>query len=243
MNIIQMFSRLSSRYDFLNRIFSFGMDYFWRKAVVQELVLFPQDKVHMSLDLATGSGELAFMLADCSKVEKVIGIDLSQQMIEVANHKRLRKLMKLHLPQLQVHSNLPTFEVGDAVNIPFAGSSFDLVTIAFGIRNFCDVKRSLIGIERILKKGGYLIILEFSLQGTDNQFLKSIYWFYLWKIMPLIGGIIAREKDAYKYLAQTIERFPGGENFSTLVSGCGLQRVKIRKFFAVPVYLYIFRKH
>lgn len=210
-NVFRMFDRIASRYDLLNRLLSFRQDVIWRNKVV---ALLPQKENLSVLDLATGTGDLILTIAEKSSHFKFgVGLDMAGEMLKYAVIKTDEKML----------SDSISYVRGDAVNIPFDSESFDSVTIAFGIRNVIDVSKSLEEMFRILNKNGKALILEFSL--PQNKLVKSAYLFYFRHILPFIGGIISGDSYAYKYLNQTVETFPYGKEFCTLMEKAGFSTV------------------
>ena len=205
----QMFDAISSKYDLLNHLLSFGIDILWRRELAEHLVKKEKIKV---LDLATGTGDV--LITFCEKnlyVESAVGIDMSKEMLKVGQK-------KLFLNNL---AKKITLQHGDANHIPFENGTFDNVSIAFGIRNVEDPSVVLKEMQRTLKKGGKVLILEFSL--PKNGLIRALHLFYLRTIVPCIGGLIAGHYQAYKYLNQTIEQFPYGDDFLALMDGAGLK--------------------
>ena len=210
----KMFDRISARYDLLNRLLSFGQDVYWRKQVARYL---PDKKDLIILDLATGTADqLLFLYKQTDKIRKGIGIDPAVDMLARGRDKIRQK-------------NLETlFELkeGMAENIPFSDNSFDALTISFGIRNVEDIRQSLSEMYRVLKQGGRVLILEFSL--PENRFLRQIYLFYFRHLLPRLGGLISGDACAYRYLNETVETFPYGSEFSAMLAEQGFQNVACR---------------
>ena len=209
----QMFDRIAGRYDLLNHILSFGQDIRWRKKVANIL---PERTNQSILDLATGTGDQLFYLLQCSKrIAYATGTDLATEMLA-------RGREKIRQRQLQ---DVISLQEGDAENIRYDDKSFDALTITFGIRNVTDVNKSLAEMYRVLKPGGRVIILEFSL--PKNIIIKKLYLLYFRHILPFIGGLISGDRYAYRYLNQTVETFPYGETFCNLISLQGFKKVKM----------------
>ncbi len=207
-----MFDHIATRYDLLNRLLSLRQDVRWRKKLSG---LLPDRSSLSILDLATGTADVLLSLfAHSRNVRTGIGLDMAAKMMNIGRRKIGEKNLdsSIHL--------IP----GDAVHIPFVSASFDVITMAFGIRNVQDVPSALKEMNRILKPGGRLLILEFSL--PQNRFLYSIYLFYFRKILPRIGGLISGDRNAYLYLNKTVETFPYGKNFCTLMTDAGFQNVQ-----------------
>ena len=207
----RIFDDIADTYDGLNRLLSMGIDIHWRNQMLKHL---PQGKVK-ALDLATGTGDVALTLVKSSQVESVKGLDMSQNMVALGKRKVVKKKLD-HKIQLQV---------GDGVHIPEKDNAYDLVTISFGIRNFPDVPTSLKNCLRVLRPGGKLMIMEFSL--PKNRFFRWLYFLYFRHILPLIGNIISGHKDAYTYLNESVEDFPYGEEFAGLIRDAGFKDIKL----------------
>ena len=187
--VTKLFNDIAKTYDFLNHLFSFGIDYYWRIRLINKANL---NQENHALDIATGTGDVAFKLA--SKCDKVVGLDIAENMIEIAKIKQSKKEIK----------NID-FIVGDAETLPFDDESFDIITIAYGFRNISDQPKALKEFNRVLKNGGRLLILEFS--NPRSRIIKFLYRLYSVKIMPRIASLFT-EKYAYEYLPESIEMFP-----------------------------------
>ncbi len=210
----EMFNRISPRYDFLNRLLSLGLDRVWRKQFTK---LLPYRSNLKILDLATGTGDvLLTMVKENSLIQKAYGIDLAQKMLEIGR----KKIEKQGLAEkIELHH-------ADAQHIPFPENTFDVVTMAFGIRNMPSTPDVLKEIYRVLQSGGESLILEFSL--PTNRFLRFLHLFYLRTIVPVIGGIFSGNREAYRYLNQTIEAYPYGKKFCQLLSQQGFIQIKAK---------------
>ncbi len=207
----QMFDRISHRYDLLNRMLSFGQDIKWRKKVATLLKDTPDQHL---LDLATGTGDLLISLCKNSKlIVAAVGLDMSGNMLKIGQ----KKLIKENLGQLA------SMVRGNAEMLPFQDNSYDIITISFGIRNVTDVNKSLKEMYRVLKPGGRVLILEFSL--PENSFVRNSYLFYFRYVLPFVGSIISGDSYAYKYLNKTVETFPFGEKFCNLMRNVGFEKV------------------
>ena len=192
-----MFDNIASSYDFLNHFFSFGIDHLWRRKVVK--LLKPLNPASI-LDIATGTGDLAIREVKLNP-EKIIGIDISKNMLKIGKAKVLAANL----------DHIISFKQADSAEIPFDESTFDAATVAFGVRNFEDLDKSLAEIFRVLTKNGQLAILEFSM--PEKFPFKQLYKFYLTKIIPLVGKVISKDVSAYSYLSVSISAFPSGEKF------------------------------
>jgi demethylmenaquinone methyltransferase/2-methoxy-6-polyprenyl-1,4-benzoquinol methylase len=204
--VAEMFNKIASRYDFLNHFLSGGVDRYWRKKAIRELEVLNPKTV---LDVATGTGDLPIMMATRLKAEKITGIDISEGMLELGKQK-IAKLRLNHLISLQE---------GDSEAINFPGSSFEAVTVAFGVRNFQNLEKGLEEMRRVLKPGGKLMVLEFSKPGK-GPFLP-LYKVYLRYIAPRIGKIVSGNPDAYQYLNDSVNAFPEGEVFTGILKKTG----------------------
>ncbi|MCK5823980.1 MAG: bifunctional demethylmenaquinone methyltransferase/2-methoxy-6-polyprenyl-1,4-benzoquinol methylase UbiE [Ichthyobacteriaceae bacterium] len=199
--VAEMFDNISGNYDFLNHFLSMGIDIIWRKKVVK---LIKQTGAQKILDIATGTGDLAIAMAEL-KPEKIVGLDLSNGMLEVGKAKIKEKKLDGLIDMIQ----------GDSENMPFDDNTFDAITISFGIRNFENLSKCLVEINRVLKPGGDLVILELS-QPTKNP-MKSLYQFYSTKILPMLGKLISSDSSAYTYLPESVAAFPYGDEFLSIL--------------------------
>ncbi|WGH27290.1 MAG: bifunctional demethylmenaquinone methyltransferase/2-methoxy-6-polyprenyl-1,4-benzoquinol methylase UbiE [Candidatus Bostrichicola ureolyticus] len=204
--IEHMFNCISHKYDIINRIISFRMDILWRKQVVNIAQKFYHKKI---LDVATGTGDLAIMLAKYLPSANIVGIDISDEMLKICIKKIFNKGFQNRIKVFKGNSN----------NIVFNNESFDIITIAFGIRNLYYPDQSLKEMFRVLKHGGKLIILEFSRpKNSIIRFLYELYFYYI----KCIGNIISNNKLAYKYLYKSIKYFAyNGGYMEKLLSNCG----------------------
>ncbi len=210
----KIFDEIAGTYDFLNHFLSFGIDIYWRQKFLKQL---PASKEIIALDLATGTGDVPLVLVKDKRVQKVTGLDLSKGMLAVGK----KKIEKAGL------SNKISFHHGDGVKIPSADNSFDLVTISFGIRNFEDPQQSIHDIYRVLKPGGRLLIMELSV--PSNRFMKMLYLFFFRKVLPIIGNLVSKHKDAYSYLNQSVEDFPCGNEFKSLLDNAGFKNTNYKE--------------
>lgn len=201
----QMFNSIAGSYDFLNHFLSFGIDYSWRRKLVRELL--KKHPAHV-IDIATGTADLAILAVE-KGVSNVTGIDLSEGMVSVG-------LQKVADQKLTDSIDLI---VSDAEKMPFPDATFDAAMVAFGIRNFEDLDKSLSEIQRIIKNGSSVFILEFS-QPTKFPF-RQLYRFYSFKILPLFGRIISKDSRAYSYLPESINEFPYGKDMLIVLENNG----------------------
>lgn len=207
----EMFSGISKKYDFLNHFLSFGIDYYWRYRLAKKVKILNPCSL---MDLATGSGDVAFKLSDTlNKDCKITAIDFCKAMLDEAVYKQIKS---------KKYSNI-SFIYGDAMNLAFEANSFDIVTVAFGVRNFENRNKGLREILRILKPQGSLFVLEFS---QPDIWVRPFYFLYLKYILPCVAGIISKDKNAYQYLAGTIESFPSKELLKSQMLEAGYSEVK-----------------
>ncbi len=193
-----MFDKIAFRYDFLNRFLSAGIDVGWRKKAIRQLVSANPKNI---LDVATGTGDFALTCYEILKPEKIIGIDISEGMLDIGR----KKIEKAGLQQKIELLN------GDSEAILFDDNTFDAVTVAFGVRNFENLEKGLAEIRRVLKPGGKLVVLEFT--KPSLPVIKQLYNFYMNTITPKIGKIIAKNNEAYQYLNDSVLQFPEKESF------------------------------
>lgn len=210
--ICHMFDRIAPTYDGVNRILSMRQDLRWRRVVANAL---PQHRDIRILDLATGTADL--LIDMCERTPRIVeayGVDIAEKMLEIGQRKiaAIRSNAKIHLLQ------------ASAARLPFEEHYFDVVSIAFGIRNFTEIEKSLQEIKRILKPGGELFILEFSL--PSNLLVRQAYLFYFRNILPLLGGYLSRDKAAYSYLNKTVENFPYSKAFLEILRNQGFVELK-----------------
>ena len=207
--IAQMFDTISGNYDGLNRVISFGIDVQWRKKV---LALVSQKNPKTVLDIATGTGDLAILFAKTSATE-IIGLDISQGMLDIGKKKIEAQKLDTKIQMV----------LGDGENIPYADNYFDVITVAYGVRNFEHLEKGLSEILRTLKPGGQFIILETSVP-TKFPF-KQGYYVYTNFIMPTIGKLFSNDKKAYAYLSNSAQNFPFGEVLNNILRKIGFIEV------------------
>ena len=205
-----MFAEIAPRYDFVNRMLSGGIDTWWRRITVKRA---PPPSEGSILDVCTGTGDLALTYAvKAASQVHVVGSDFCKPMLD----RGIEKSAARNVPVEWIEA--------DAMNLPFPDSSFDLVTVAFGLRNIAETDRGLAEMARVCKRGGRLAILEFSL--PKNWFIRKSYLWYFRNVLPRIGNTIAHNhSDAYTYLNQSVEEFPSGEALASLIKKAGFARV------------------
>jgi len=205
--VTEMFDGISSHYDFLNHLLSFGIDRRWRRKTSERVAKRHPLKI---LDVATGTADLAIRMAKDMSDSVILGIDLSKKMLELGEE----KIQKKNLTR-QIH-----LQAASALAIPFPDNSFDAVTVAFGVRNFSDLKAGLREMVRVCRDDGMIAILEFSY--PTNGLVKRLYRWYSRRCIPRIGRKIAKHPTAYSYLPSSVEAFPSGEAFETILKEVGL---------------------
>lgn len=205
-----MFDNISGDYDGLNRVISFGIDIKWRKKVVKLVKATNPESI---LDIATGTGDLAINLAE-TNASKIVGLDISSGMLEIGKEKVNKKGL----------ANKIDMVLGDSENMPFEDNTFDAITVAFGVRNFENLENGLREILRVLKPKGTFVILETSVP-TKTPY-KQGYNFYSKNILPLIGKIFSKDRNAYKYLSESASVFPYGEALNNILRNIGFINVE-----------------
>jgi demethylmenaquinone methyltransferase / 2-methoxy-6-polyprenyl-1,4-benzoquinol methylase len=211
-NVWVMFDRIAHRYDLLNRLLSLRQDVAWRK----KLSFYLPDRNNLSiLDVATGTADVLISLFKKSdKIDSAVGIDMAERMLDVGR-------LKVEEHNL---TNQIILQSGNATNLPFAEASFDVATIAFGIRNVDNLELGIQNLYKVLKENGRVLILEFSL--PEKFIFKKFYLFYFRYILPKIGSLLSGDAYAYNYLNQSVETFPYGEEFCRILRGNGFKDVK-----------------
>ncbi|MDA9554757.1 bifunctional demethylmenaquinone methyltransferase/2-methoxy-6-polyprenyl-1,4-benzoquinol methylase UbiE [Pelobium sp.] len=211
--VATMFNNISKTYDFLNHFLSLGIDIIWRKKAIKEL---EKDQPQMILDVATGTGDFAFEAIEKLKPKKVIGVDISRGMLDIADEKIIKR------------NKSEVFEVrlGDSEKLLFDDATFDAVTVAYGVRNFENLEKGIADMLRVLKPGGKAVILEFSKPKTFP--IKQLYSFYFHYITPTIGKIFSKDASAYSYLPESVNAFPDGSRFTDLMDKVGYKNTKCK---------------
>ncbi len=193
-----MFDKIAFRYDFLNRFLSAGIDVGWRRKAIRQLISSEPKNI---LDVATGTGDFALACYEILKPEKITGIDISEGMLDIGRNKIEKAGLQNKIELLN----------GDSEAILFEDNAFDAVTVAFGVRNFENLEKGLSEIKRVLKPGGKLIVLECTKPSVPV--IKELYNFYMKRVTPKIGKIIAKNNEAYQYLNDSVLQFPEKESF------------------------------
>jgi demethylmenaquinone methyltransferase/2-methoxy-6-polyprenyl-1,4-benzoquinol methylase len=207
----KMFNSIAWRYDFLNHFLSFGTDRFWRRRAIR--IISKHTSHSLILDVATGTGDLAIASLKLNPV-KVIGIDISEKMLDIGREKLKKKGLVGKIDLLK----------GDSEQIEFSDNSFDVAMVAFGVRNFSDPLKGLSEMCRITRKGGLIMVLEFSKPSSFP--FKQFYNFYFLNILPLFGRLFSKDKSAYQYLPESVMAFPDNEAFMKLLGEAGFMGAK-----------------
>lgn len=224
--VADMFNNIAGKYDFLNHFLSLGIDKGWRKKAIAAI-----GTVHPKtiLDVATGTGDLAIAALELNP-EKIVGIDIAQQMLDVGT----RKIAEMNL------SDKISLQAGDSEHIQFDDNSFDAITCAYGVRNFENLEAGLKEMFRVLRPGGKVAILEFS---HPKKFpMKQLYRFYFRYILPSIGKLVSKHSTAYTYLPESVKAFPEGAVFCEILKKCGFNNTKARPLTFGITTLYVASK-
>ena len=204
----EMFSGIAKRYDLLNHLLSGNVDKRWRRIVATKV----REKLPSSssriLDVACGTGDLSLTLFEITGA-RVVGTDFCRPMLEIAAGKTPK--------------GLPLIE-GDALALPFRDGTFEVVTIAFGLRNLASIDSGLAELRRVLKPGGWVAVLEFS--RPANAVLRPLFGLYFTKVLPLLGGLISGSHGAYSYLPASVQKFPDQKQLSLLMQRAGFEQVE-----------------
>jgi demethylmenaquinone methyltransferase/2-methoxy-6-polyprenyl-1,4-benzoquinol methylase len=209
-----MFNNIAGKYDFLNHFLSLGIDHLWRRSLVKMMKKQIPTQV---LDIATGTGDLAVAVAKAFPNAKVIGADISENMLEIGKQKMVKKKL----------NDRVLMEMGDSENLKYEDGYFDAVTVAFGVRNYEDLPKGLNEMFRVTKKGGRVYILEFSKPSAFP--FKQIYNFYFLRVLPLFGKTVSKDHHAYTYLPESVQQFPDGHDFLNYLEDSGYQDVSQKR--------------
>lgn len=210
----QMFDNIAPNYDRLNHIMSLNIDRMWRRRVMR---IVRRSKANKIMDIATGTGDLAIAMAKRMERAEILGIDLSEEMLAVARSKVKRLGLEQRITLLK----------GDAESLTMvADGVMDVATVAFGVRNFENLEGGLAEIYRTLKAGGKLVVLEFSI--PRNRLVRWVYAQYSHRLIPRIGALISKDREAYTYLPESVDEFPSPERFTDMLLGVGFKEVRRR---------------
>jgi demethylmenaquinone methyltransferase/2-methoxy-6-polyprenyl-1,4-benzoquinol methylase len=215
-SVRDLFSAIAGRYQLVNHLLSGGLDFYWRSVAVR---LVKAWNPALALDVATGSGDLALAIGKGCPKTRVVGADFCRPMLDVAHRKGLAELVE-----------------ADGMKLPFPDATFDVVTAAFGLRNMASWKMGLNEMGRVLKPGGHLLILDFSLPTLP--FIRPLYRAYLHHVLPIVAGIATGRKDAYEYLGGSIEQFPSGKMMNSLIDSCAFRDSKAHPLTLGTVSIY-----
>jgi demethylmenaquinone methyltransferase / 2-methoxy-6-polyprenyl-1,4-benzoquinol methylase len=224
--VASMFNNISHKYDLLNHLLSAGIDITWRKKAIGML---KKEHPKLILDIATGTGDFAIEALSL-KPEKVIGVDISEGMLKVGKDKITKAGLSSQIELM----------AGDSENLQFSSNNFDAVIVAFGVRNFEDLERGLQEMHRVLKKGGTVVILEFS--KPEKFPVKNFYNFYFRFILPLVGKLVSKDKAAYTYLPESVQNFPYGKEFLKILEKTGFHSSQCIKLTFGISSIYIAKK-
>lgn len=213
----EIFSNVARKYDLMNDLMSVGIHRIWKKKMIEEINLTSGSKI---IDLAGGTGDIAFRIARMAKKKNVKCeidvVDINQEMLDVGKARAI---------DLNLFSNIK-FTCCDGENLCFPDNSFDFFTISFGIRNFTNIDKALLEANRVLKKGGKFICLEFS--KVNDYFLQKIYDTYSFNVIPKIGELVLNDKDSYRYLVESIRKFPSQDEFKNMLDAAGFKNTSYK---------------
>jgi len=216
-----MFGSIARRYDLANHLLSCGCDFIWRERAAQIVAGWNPNTI---VDLAAGTGDLTLALEKRLPESEIVAADFSEEMLAVARAKGVGRAVS-----------------ADALALPFAERSFDCLTIAFGLRNITDGSAALREMARVLTANGNLLVMEFSL--PQMSILRSVYRFYLHRLLPIFGSFLTRKKTAYDYLGDSIEQFPGGEELLRLIEANGFRNAAAEPLTGGIVTIYTAKKN
>jgi demethylmenaquinone methyltransferase/2-methoxy-6-polyprenyl-1,4-benzoquinol methylase len=219
----KLFSRIAKRYDFLNHLLSFNIDQTWRKRLVESADPKPGDRI---LDVCTGTGDIAIRFAQNDRVGQIVGIDLTDEMLQIARHKLKGSRNGRRIKLLR----------GNGLKLPFPDGCFDIVTIGFGLRNLGHHQKGISEMGRVLRNGGRLLILEFS--PPEKNLFGKVYDQYLNTVIRAVGSIVSGSADAYRHLSTSIDNFPKPERILELMQAAGLQELYPERLTGGIAYIY-----
>lgn len=213
--IRRMFDKIAPSYDRLNHALSLGIDRRWRRTAVDAL---GKHKPQQILDIATGTGDFALLLAKRIKPQHIVGADISEGMMAVGREKVKEEGLQ----------NVISFQHEDCMQLSFPDGSFDAVTSSYGVRNFQNLDKGLQEMQRVLRPGGHLLIVE--LTPPPRFPMKQLFWLYAHVVMPLLGRLISHDDSAYTYLPASMEAFPQPEQMEGILRKAGFAEVQWRRF-------------
>jgi demethylmenaquinone methyltransferase/2-methoxy-6-polyprenyl-1,4-benzoquinol methylase len=206
-----LFATIADRYDLITVVLSYGRDRRWKRRLVELAAPSPDAR---ALDLATGTGDIAFAVG--ARAARVVGLDVTKRMIEIARDKSRGKSASL--------ASAPTFLVGDMVSLPFATASFDLVTTGYGLRNVPDLTAAIDEMARVLRPGGQALSLDFD--RPSNTVIRTVYLWYLAIVGGALGWMLHRDPDTYRYIPASIRDYPGAAGVAEIMRARGFSRVR-----------------
>ncbi len=224
-NIGSLFNRIAHSYDTVNHVLSLNIDKCWRRKTVKML-----PRCERVLDVAIGTADLAIEILKRGKATHVTGLDLSTEMMRIGAEKATKQGMGEQI----------TFVEGSALEMPFEDGQFDAITCGFGVRNFSDLSKGLQEMHRVLRPNGTALILEFSY--PTNPVIRWAYNFYFSRLMPVIGGLISKDKHAYRYFYQSVKNFVWGEEMVAQLHAAGFTEVSAQPLTFGIAHLYIAKK-
>jgi len=225
--VAAMFNSIAPKYDFLNHFLSLGIDRIWRRKLVNRIL---KDSPEMVLDVATGTADLAIVLAKRNSRVRITGIDISDAMIAIGENK---------VKSAMLHNRID-LKVASALKIPFPDNHFDAAMVAFGVRNFENLAQGLKEIYRVLMPNSVFAVLEFSMPKTWP--FNLIYRFYFKTFLPWIGGLVSGNRQAYSYLPDSVVEFPQGQDFVDILKSIGFDKVDIKTQTFGVATIYIAKK-
>ena len=208
--VSKMFDNIAKHYDFLNHFLSLGIDKIWRRKMIAELVEVQPKRI---LDVATGTADVAINTIKQLKIKdlKIVGVDISNEMLNVGRKKLVTEGV----------NDVIELKLGDSENLPFDGNNFDAVTVAYGVRNFENLERGLAEMHRVLRANGKIVVLEFSRPRIFP--FRQLFNFYFKNILPTIGKLTSKDARAYSYLYESVQAFPDGDDFLTVLNKVGFK--------------------
>ncbi|MBQ3744796.1 MAG: bifunctional demethylmenaquinone methyltransferase/2-methoxy-6-polyprenyl-1,4-benzoquinol methylase UbiE [Prevotella sp.] len=210
----EMFDNIAPSYDKLNHRLSWNIDKGWRRKAIRQLAPF---KPQTLLDIATGTGDFAILAAEMLRPQKLVGADISEGMMEIGRKKVREKGLQ----------DIISFDKEDCLHLSYQDETFDAVTAAFGIRNFADLDSGLQEMQRVLRKGGHLSIVE--LTSPVSFPMKQLFHVYSHTVLPVYGRLISKDTSAYSYLTKTIEAFPQGEQMVEILHKAGFSEASFKR--------------
>lgn len=220
----EMFDSIAPAYDVMNRMMTLGIDCVWRRKAVDMVGEYHPRRI---LDVATGTGDLAFLIEERLKPEALLGIDLSEGMLSVAREKAVQRGVAERV----------SFAIEDCLALSLPDDSYDAITVAYGVRNFENLRQGFAEMYRVLSPGGVLCVIELS---TPEHFpMRQLYKFYTYTIIPLVGRIVSRDKQAYSYLPRSVAAVAQGEDMLDIFRSVGFKNCRLRRltFGACTIYM------